>query len=64
MKLKDIPTGSQITIGEDTVTFDHLDGMYSYCTVNGNPKIVVHLSRMTPLKKVGDHYEIDRELKP
>lgn len=71
MKLYDIPQGSKIKAechnskGEkigDWITFDHLDGMYSYCTVDGAPDgehNVVHLSGGTPLKKVGDHYEID-----
>lgn len=42
--------------GKEVLTFDHLDGMYSYCTLpDGN---VMHLSRSTPLRKVGEHYEI------
>lgn len=66
MKLYDIPKGSKILVEltdikgntkEDTITFHHLDGMYSYCeTSDGEP---VHLSAMTPLKKDGEYYRIE-----
>lgn len=40
----------------EVATFFHTDGMYSYNELaDGVP---VHLSVMTPLTKVGDHYEI------
>lgn len=73
MTLSDLKKGDKIKedcfneagekIGE-FITFDHLDGMYSYCTVDGAPESnnVIHLSRLTPLKKVEDYYEIDSEL--
>ncbi len=73
MKLYDLKRGDKIKaeclndagkkIG-DWITFDHLDGMYSYCTVDGVPEgqhNVIHLSVSTPLKKVGDYYEINAE---
>ena len=82
MKLYEIPRESKIKtdcfnsknekIG-DMITFHHLDGMYSYCTVDGvedvgNPfsedtKVsnVVNLSGNTPLKLVGNYCEIDSE---
>lgn len=61
IKLYEIPKGSFILLDEELITFHHVDGMYSYCTdTKGNP---VHLSAVTPLKKVGDHYEIDDEEK-
>ena len=57
MKLYDLRKGDKISVDGDLVTFDHLDGMYSYCTLeNGD---VVHLSRFTPIKKINDIYEID-----
>lgn len=66
MKLYDIPKGSKIKekcynaekklIG-DVIIFDHIDGMYSYCTIEGT-KEVIHLSASTPLKKVGQYYKI------
>jgi hypothetical protein len=40
----------------EEITFDHVDGMYSYNTLPDGK--VVHLSVMTPLTKVDDHYEI------
>jgi hypothetical protein len=67
VKLYDIPKGSKIllpiTDGKTTVdelcTFGHLDGAYSYIET---PKgAVVHLSASAPLKKVGDHYELDED---
>lgn len=71
MKLYDIPQGSKIKLdvvnhaGEkigEYITFHHLDGMYSYCTVDGvedSKMNLVHLAAATPLVKVGDHYEIE-----
>lgn len=41
---------------KDIVTFQHVDGRYSYCTTESGE--VVHLAVMTPLKKVDEHYEI------
>lgn len=66
--LSDIKRGSKIicevkndsgqVIG-NTVTFHHLDGMYSYCTVDGvDENNVVHLSASQKLKKVGDYYKL------
>lgn len=41
------------------VLFHHLDGMYSYCTIEGTKK-VVHLSASTPLVELEDgEYRID-----
>lgn len=40
--------------------FHHLDGMYSYCTVDGEDDRVIHLSASTPLVEMGnDEYRID-----
>ncbi len=75
MKLYDIPRESKIKVecldkkGKkigDWITFHHLDGMYSLCTIDGQkePKYV-HLSASTPLRKVKDgkvvFYEIDEK---
>ncbi len=70
MELWQIPKFSKIRAtllegGENVVlTFHHIDGMYSYCTIDndktGNP--VVHLAAWTSLRKVGELYEIiDRD---
>lgn len=58
MKLYDIPEGSKIKLecsdGSEYVIFNHIDGMYSFCTTEkGN---VVHLSRFTELIKRKDYY--------
>lgn len=62
MKLWDIPRESKIVAdgisdGSTYIMFHHIDGMYSYCTTEKGG--VIHLSAATPLKQVGDHYELD-----
>ncbi len=42
----------------DPVIFDHIDGMYSYCYLESDPKLVVHLSASTPLEAYKDGYKI------
>lgn len=56
IRLYQIPKQSKIILDNEEVVFHHTDGMYSYCE---SPRGVVHLSVMTPLVQVGDHYEID-----
>lgn len=62
MKLYDLEKGAKILAdlsdGSQYVTFDHLDGMYSYCVSEKGG--VFHLAAHTPLKKEGDYYLIDR----
>lgn len=64
MKLYEIPKGSRIkadvTNGENDIigtfiAFHHLDGAYSYCTVEGTDE-VCHLSVNQELEKEGDYY--------
>ena len=68
MKLYEIEKGSKIKTklnsGKEVfITFHHLDGMYSYCTLeDGDPDNVVHLSVNTPLIKEGDYYLIEDEI--
>lgn len=61
MMLYDLKKGSRIKVsvsdGSEFVTFDHLDGMYSYCKTDKGG--VLHLSVSTPLKKVGKYYVIN-----
>lgn len=61
--LKDIPRGSKLLVktdeGMQMATFNHLDGMYSHCTIDvENDNRVFHLSLFTPLELVGDYYKI------
>lgn len=69
MKLYDIPRGSKLMLevngsGKlEPCTFHHLDGMYSYCTVDRleaekDGSGVFHLGGAQPLKNVDDHYEL------
>lgn len=44
---------------KEVITFDHVDGMYSYNTLPDGE--VVHLGRFVPLVKVDDHYELIKE---
>ena len=70
MRLYDIPKGSRIKVETiqdgkklgDFIIFHHLDGMYSYCTVEGT-KEVCHLGGGQKLKKSkdGDYYELVKE---
>jgi len=62
MKLYEIPTGSRIkaettkedgTKAGDYIIFQHLDGAYSYCTVE-NTEDVVHLSASQELTLLSD----------
>lgn len=63
MKLYEIPGGSRIkaeTSNEegklgDFIIFHHLDGLYSFCTVEGT-KEVCHLSANQELKLSDDGY--------
>lgn len=69
MYLYDLPRDKDIEIHglepngdkDGVIIFGHLDGMYSYCWIKGQPNKVVHLAAAMPLKKVGDHYEADHE---
>jgi hypothetical protein len=64
MKLYEIPKGSQIkaTLNsgkECFITFYHVDGAFSYCTLNdGDSDSTIHLAASTPLRKEGDYYVI------
>ena len=63
-KLYDLPKGAKIyNLQPDhdkdgIVIFDHLDGMYSYCWVEGHKDKLVHLNAATPLKSFKDGWEL------
>lgn len=43
------------------IIFDHVDGMYSYCTWEGHEdRGVIHLAASTPLERDGDGWVIAR----
>ena len=66
MKLYNIPKNSRIKAEikengkklSDFIIFHKLDGMYSYCTVEGMEDKVCHLQATQELKKVDDYYEL------
>ena len=62
MKLYQIPNRSKLKVktsdGIKDAIFDHPDGLYSYCYLVEDESKIFHLSILTPMKKVGDHYEI------
>ena len=47
--------------GPVTVLYHHIDGMYSFCTIDTDDGPVVHLSASTPLVKHEDGYKIAEE---
>lgn len=59
MKLIDLKRGEKFTLKgrpktpENTYLFHHLDGMYSFCTKEGD-KHPTHFSWNTPVEKVED----------
>lgn len=71
MRLYDVPEGSKLKVmvtgikdgkyveKEQIVTFHHIDGMYSYITTDDGETL--HLAAITPMKKVGDYYQIKEE---
>lgn len=42
----------------DFIIFSHIDGMYSYCTVESKEEERVHVPAVQEVKKVGDYYEL------
>ncbi len=72
MKLYNLPKGARIKAeawtthdnGDkeklgDFVIFDHVDGMYSYCYVEGREDEILHLLAAQPLKAEEDYYVLD-----
>jgi len=60
MKLYEIPRGSKIMCecsdGSEYIIFDHIDGMYSYCTTEKGE--VCHLGASEELVKEKDFYKL------
>lgn len=58
LRLYELPEHQNIRlyIGGTTVIFDHLDGLYSYCWIDGDKEKVVHINACTLFKKYKDGY--------
>jgi hypothetical protein len=51
MKLYDAPRNTWVKLGEKRIFFHHIDGMYSYCTLETGE--VIHLQAWTDVE-IGD----------
>lgn len=58
MKLYELPPGTTFWIGDAAIKFHHVDGMYSYCTVEEEEDNVLHLWASAPMEKRGDQYHL------
>lgn len=69
MKLYELPRDKGVKIyglepdgdKDGVIIFGHLDGMYSYCWVEGQPDKVCHLDATMPLKKYKDGWKVADE---
>ena len=67
MKLYDLPKESKLRIetqgGHMNATFHHIDGMYSFCTLDDKPEgeNIFHLKAWTPMIEVDGRWQIDYE---
>lgn len=61
MKLTLVKNGDQET--EEVITFHHVDGMYSLCTIDSLPEgeNTMHLSAVSSWKKDGDYYVLSED---
>ena len=57
---KNIKIKADVNGKDETITFHHIDNMYSYCTIDGfkEGEDIVHLFAATELKKEKDYYII------
>lgn len=58
LRLYELPEHQNIRlyIGGTTVIFDHLDGLYSYCYIDGDESKAVHINACTLFEKYNDGY--------
>lgn len=55
--------GLKASTGEKVIIyFHHIDGMYSYCTLNTPDGNVVHLWAATPIDKYKDGYRVIEDI--
>lgn len=56
-KLYEIPEHSKLYIEDKVITFDHLDGFYSYCWLEEDKSKIVHIKATTLFEKYKDGYK-------
>ena len=58
LRLYELPEhqGVKLYIEDKVIVFDHLDGLYSYCWIDGDKNKVVHINACTLFKKYKDGY--------
>ena len=63
MKLYNLPRDSGVKIydGDMVIIFGHIDGAYSYCWLDDEYKLIVHLGASTELEEFKDGYRIVEE---
>lgn len=59
-KLYELPEnqGIKLYIEGKTIIFGHLDGMYSYCWLEGDKSKIVHIKATTSFTKYKDGYKL------
>lgn len=59
MKLYELPEHQNIKlyIEDYVVIFDHIDGFYSYCWLDGDKDKIVHIKATTKFRKYKDGYK-------
>lgn len=64
-KLYEIPEHQNIKlyIDDKVVIFGHLDGMYSYCWLEEDKNIIVHINAYSSFKKYKDGYKYVEDVK-
>ena len=53
--------GVKLYIEDKVIVFDHLDGLYSYCWIDGDESKVVHINACTLFKKYRNGYKLVEE---
>lgn len=48
--------GVKLYIEDKVIVFDHLDGLYSYCRIDGDKEKVVHINACTLFEEYKDGY--------
>ncbi len=57
-ELYKLKCGSPLRVDGLDFTFHHIDGMYSLCTLDDDPREICHLQAWTPMQLVDGRWEI------